>query len=236
MQRLSVGRGGPRDLAALRDGLRAGAELALVLRAASAGGNALAPPPAQLATLAEALSGHDELVTLYAAALADELPLLARDGGFVRAGWRTELDEQRSLRDDGRRMVAALEAKYRTATGVASLKIRHNNVLGYHIEITAASLRGFDPRQHDFIHRQSMANAMRFSTGELAELESKIVHAGDRALALELKMFEDLVGETIARQVDFALVGPRALIWLPSASTVSWTMSCPAADFAALIS
>jgi DNA mismatch repair protein MutS len=220
LQRLSLGRGGPRDLAALRDGLRAGGELAHVLRGAAAGGNSLAPPPAQLMALAHALGGHDELVALYAAALSDELPLLARDGGFVRPGWRAELDEQRSLRDDGRRMVAALEAKYRAATGVASLKIRHNNVLGYHIEITAASLRGFDPKQHDFIHRQSMASATRFTTVELGEFEGKIGRAADAALALELSVFDELVKACVERAGPIAAAA-RALAELDVAAALA---------------
>ncbi len=134
LQRLSVGRGGPRDLAALRDGLESGETLAESLKAEP---EALAPPPAPLAGIVADCSGHKATVAALAEALADEPPLMTRDGGFVRQGYRTELDEQRTLRDDSRKTVAALEAKYRTSTGVPSLKIRHNNMIGYHIEVTA---------------------------------------------------------------------------------------------------
>ncbi|HKV15052.1 MAG TPA: DNA mismatch repair protein MutS, partial [Reyranella sp.] len=134
LQRLSVGRGGPRDLAALRDGLDSADALAAVLGAEP---EALSPPPAPLAALVVDLSDHRPLIQSLAAALADEPPLLTRDGGFIKTGYRPELDEQRILRDDSRKTVAALEAKYRSASGVSSLKIRHNNMIGYHIEVTA---------------------------------------------------------------------------------------------------
>src|SRR5690606_20776590 len=97
----------------------------------------------------------------------------------------------------------ALETRLKTETGISALKIRHNNVSGYYIEVTPQHAEKLKGDAH-FIHRQSMANAVRFSTGELAELESKIVHAGDRALALELKLFDDLVGETVARAEPIA--------------------------------
>ena len=220
LQRLSVGRGGPRDLAALRDGLRAGGALALHLREPPGRRSGLTAPPPQLAELATALENHDECVTLYAMALADELPLLARDGGFVRVGWRAELDEQRALRDDGRRLVAALEAKYRAATGIASLKIRHNNVLGYHIEVTAANLKGFEPAQHGFAHRQAMSNATRYSSVELGELESRIARAADAALELELAVFDELVRAALAHTEAIAAAA-QALAELDVASALA---------------
>ena len=120
------------------------------------------PPPAPLAAIVAAASNHRALIDALAAALADEPPLLARDGGFIRAGYRAELDEQRTLRDDSRKTVAALEAKYRTATGVASLKIRHNNMIGYHIEVTATHADKLDLAALGFTRRQSMSNATRF--------------------------------------------------------------------------
>src|SRR5690606_36585673 len=110
-------------------------------------------------------------------ALADELPLLKRDGGFVRAGYDAELDEMRALRDQSRRVIAAMERDLVDETGVRALKIRHNNVLGYYIEVTAGNagaLTGSDAAKARFIHRQTMASAMRFTTTELAEIESKI--------------------------------------------------------------
>nr|WP_231712482.1 DNA mismatch repair protein MutS [Vineibacter terrae] len=215
LQRLSVGRGGPRDLAGLRDGLRQGSGIAELLDAAPA----LHRPP-QLADLAAALSGHAALVDVLAAALADELPLLVRDGGFIRPGHAAELDELRTLRDDSRKTIAGLEAKYRAATGVASLKIRHNNVIGYHIEITQTNLGKLDPTAHGFIHRQTMASATRYATVELSELEARIGRAADAALQLELKLFDGLVRAVLERATAVAAAA-QALAALDVASALA---------------
>ena len=214
LQRLSVGRGGPRDLLALRDGLDSAEALALLLGAEP---EALAPPPAPLGELVKAATGNRALIQSFTAALADEPPLLARDGAFIRAGYRPELDEQRTLRDDSRKTVAALESKYRTAAGVATLKIRHNNMIGYHIEVTATHADKLDLAALGFTRRQSMSNATRFSTAELADLETRIGRAADQALAIELSIFEALVGEALA--VSVAIVGAgRALAALDVAA------------------
>src|SRR6185312_16879645 len=109
----------------------------------------------------------------------------------IAQGYSDKLDELRKLRDESRQLIAGLQTKYAGETKAPSLKIRHNNVLGYYIEVTPTHA---DKLRQGFIHRQSMANAMRFSTVELGELESKIASAADRAVALELKFFEDLVG------------------------------------------
>jgi DNA mismatch repair protein MutS len=198
LSRLTAGRGGPRDLAAIRDGLAATAHF----RALVASRNITEMPALLQLALAD-LGHHDALVGRLARALREELPLLTRDGGFIAQEYHAELDELRGLKEDSRSLIVALETRLKSETGIGALKIRHNNVIGYYIEIApqhAEKLKG-DAR---FIHRQSMANAMRFSTGELAELESKIVHAGDRALALELKLFEDLVAEAIGHQEPIA--------------------------------
>jgi DNA mismatch repair protein MutS len=217
LQRLSVGRGGPRDLAALRDGLDSADALAAVLGAEP---EALSPPPAPLAGIVTALSNHRPLIRSLAAALADEPPLLARDGGFVRPGYRAELDEQRTLRDDSRKTVAALEAKYRSTAGVPSLKVRHNNMIGYHIEVTATHADKLDLAALGFTRRQSMANATRFSTAELADLETRIGRAADQALALELSIFEALVAEATALSTAIAAAG-RALATLDVAAALA---------------
>jgi DNA mismatch repair protein MutS len=195
LSRLALGRGGPRDLAALRDGL---AETETLRKALAQ--PMLPPLPKGLHLAQRGLGQHPALVERLARALADDLPLLARDGGFVRAGYSAALDEQAKLRSEGRQLVAALEARYRAATDIASLKIRHNNVLGYFIEVTAAQA-GKLPKEAGsaFIQRQSMANATRYTTVELSELEEKIARAADKALALELALFDDLVKEAIAR-------------------------------------
>ncbi|WP_303982548.1 DNA mismatch repair protein MutS [Dongia mobilis] len=207
LSRLTAGRGGPRDLAAIRDGLLATADFRALIEK-----QRLAPIPALLQAANADLGHHADLVERLGRALAEELPLLNRDGGFIAKGYHAELDEYRGLKEDSRTLILELEARLKTETGISGLKVRHNNVIGYYIEITplhAEKLKG-DAR---FIHRQSMANAMRFSTGELAELESKIVHAGDRALALELRLFDDLVTEVIGRQEMIAkAAGALALI------------------------
>jgi DNA mismatch repair protein MutS len=192
LARLALGRGGPRDLGALRDGL----EVAGRLSALIGGGGALDPPPAEIAQAAVALdiaasADLSALSELLAQGLATDLPVLARDGGFVAAGVRPELDQARALRDDSRRVVAALEARLAGESGVA-LKIRHNAVLGYFVETTAKAAEPLmkPPLNATFIHRQTMANQVRFTTVELAELDARIAQAGERALAIELETFE----------------------------------------------
>jgi DNA mismatch repair protein MutS len=180
----------------------------------------LAPPPAPLAGIVVACSEHRPLIAALAEALADEPPLFARDGGFIRQGYRTELDEQRTLRDDSRKTVAALEAKYRTSTGVPSLKIRHNNMIGYHIEVTATHADKLDLGKLGFTRRQSMANATRFSTAELADLETRIGRAADRALALELAIFDELVAKAMEVSANVAAAG-RALASLDVAAALA---------------
>ncbi len=207
LSRLTLGRGGPRDLAAVRDGLTQ----APVLRA---GVNDLAkgllPAPPQVAADLAALGHHDALVERLTRALAPELPLLARDGGFIARGYDERLDELLTLRDESRKLIAGLQTKYVDLSGVSALKIRHNNVLGYYIETPAKPGEKMvdDARAAGaaavFIHRQSMANAMRFTTIELSELEDRIRSAADKALALELALFAALVGEVIARADEIA--------------------------------
>ncbi len=181
LSRLVVGRGGPRDLVALAAGLAAAHGLSDRLR----------PAEPALAALAEGIADTSGLVARLEQLLEPAPPLQARDGGFIRADAVAELDELRTLRDQGRRHIAALEARYRETTGIASLKIRHNNMLGYFIEVTATHA-GKVP--DDFRRRQGMVNAQRFGTDELADLERRIASAADRALALELELFEELRG------------------------------------------
>ena len=196
MTRLSLGRGGPRDLAALRQSLGETAALREML--AEPG---LVPLPERLAAARRGLGEHGVLVDRLGRALADELPLFARDGGFIAAGYSDELDEWRRLRDESRRMIAALQARYAAETAVAALKIRHNNVIGYYIEVSANHAGKLGP---EFIHRQTMAGAQRYTTAELADLETKIASAAERALALELRLYDDLVGEVMARRAEIA--------------------------------
>ena len=188
LARLSVGRGGPRDLAGLRDGILA-ADQALDLLAQ------LDAPPAEIAAVMTALRRPSrDLAQEFSRALSEQLPLIKRDGGFVREGYEAALDESRNLRDASRLVVAAMQARYAEDTGIKTLKIRHNNVLGYFVEVTAqhGDKLFATPLNATFIHRQTLAGQVRFTTSELGEIEAKIANAGERALNLELEIFERL--------------------------------------------
>jgi DNA mismatch repair protein MutS len=194
LTRLVMGRGGPRDLSAIRDGIAAAADLAVLL-------DALADKPVELTNAVTALRKPDPAIAReLAAALADELPLFKRDGGFVRGGYVPALDESRALRDESRKVIAQLQANYSDQTGVKSLKIRHNNVLGYFVEVTAQNGDKLmsAPLNATFIHRQTLAGQVRFTTTELGELEAKISNAADRALGMELEAFDKLLAQVIA--------------------------------------
>jgi DNA mismatch repair protein MutS len=191
LSRLALGRGGPRDLGALRHGLRTGLELNGLFAAAREPLNA---PPAEIAEALAALSlgpALKELLDDLGRGLGDELPFLARDGGFVAAGYRPELDQARALRDDSRKVVAALEVEVQAQAGVP-LKVKHNAVLGYFLETTAKQAEPLmkPPLNATFIHRQTLANQVRFTTVELADLDARIAQAAERALAMEVETFE----------------------------------------------
>lgn len=198
LARLSVGRGGPRDLASLRDGILA-ADQALELLAQ------LSNPPAEVSTVMAALQRPSrDLAREFSRALSEQLPLIKRDGGFVREGYEAALDESRNLRDASRLVVAAMQARYAEDTGIKTLKIRHNNVLGYFVEVTAqhGDKLFAPPLNATFIHRQTLAGQIRFTTSELGEIEAKIANAGERALNLELDIFERLSAMALAASDD----------------------------------
>jgi DNA mismatch repair protein MutS len=195
LSRLTVGRGGPRDLAAVRDALIAATRMRAILAAAQF---PVLPPVVESA--ARALGEETALIERLERALASDLPILLRDGGFIASGYDAALDEQRTLRDGGRRLVAELQGRYVGETGITGLKIRHNNVLGYYIEVTATQASKLQTgAESPFMHRQTMAGAMRFTTVELGELEDKINRAAERALARELALFDDLSSAIAAR-------------------------------------
>ncbi len=185
LSRLSLGRGGPRDLLAIRIGLAAAGQIR----------QRLASSASPLAASGQTIEGRPELVARLEAALVPEPPFLARDGGFIAQGFQIELDRLRTLRDQARRHIAALEARTQQETGIGSLKIRHNNLLGYYIEVTATHLAKVPAH---FVQRQSMAGATRYSIAELAELESQIASAAERALTLELELFDELCRAVLA--------------------------------------
>jgi DNA mismatch repair protein MutS len=186
--RISLGRGGPRDLAAVRD----------ALACAAAARAALAPPlPALLAESRAALEAAPELASLLTAALADPVPARLEEGGAIRAGFDAELDAERALRDDTRGALARLQLDYAQRYGVASLKIRHHAQLGYVIEAPSVAVEKLSAHP-DLTLRQGMANGARFSNPELAELNRRIVEAADRAAARERAVFAHLVRATLA--------------------------------------
>jgi DNA mismatch repair protein MutS len=178
LSRLSLDRGGPRDLAAIRSALEQAAAIAALCTDPDL--------PPLLRDAAGDLTGFDGLCALLDAALVADPPLMARDGGFIAAGYDPELDEARTLRDEGRSVIARLQKKYADHTSVASLKIKHNNVLGYFIETTAthADRMRAAPLSETYIHRQTTANQVRFTTVELSEIETRILNAGNHALEI----------------------------------------------------
>jgi DNA mismatch repair protein MutS len=191
--RLSVARGGPRDLANLRDGVKAARALRDQLNGEALKGEARAA----IDTLTQNIAAVSRLSDRLEFLLVEEPPYLARDGGFIRAGAHAPLDELRALRDESRRVIAGLESRYRTASGVSQLKIKHNGVLGYFIEVTQqhADKLMAGPKNGSgelFRHRQTMAGAVRFSTDELATLASRISEAAEQALALEAGLFDQM--------------------------------------------
>ena len=211
LSRLSLGRGGPRDLAAIRDGLAAGRAMALALGKALQGDEFASHKDLQ--ALAGALGGDgdegfSQILHELKKALGPELPMLARDGGFIAQGYDPSLDETRSLRDNAKRVILALEDKYRRKAGVKNLKIKHNNVLGYFVDVSANNapplMQG--PLAEFFIHRQTLANAVRFTSVELSELDGKITRARDAALVAEMALFEKLVQKITANAVMLGAV------------------------------
>ena len=220
LSRLGLERGGPRDLACLRDALAEVPAMRLALAQATTRG---IEPPEGIARCAADLGQHDGLVERLASALAGELPLFTRDGGFIAKGYAPHLDEQRQLRDESRRLVAGLEASYREETSVASLKIRHNNVLGWFIEVTAIhaeKLMALTGDAGPFIHRQTLVSGTRFTTVALSELEDKIARAGERALAIEYELFEELLAGCLA-EAEAIATAARAMAALDVASSLA---------------
>jgi len=223
LTRLALGRGGPRDLAQLRDGLYAGDRAA----ARCLGLADEAPREVADACAALTLSAHAASATLAQTldrALAPELPLLARDGGFLAAGYDAVLDEARALRDDSRKVIAALQASYAEETGIAGLKLKHNNVLGYHIDATTKQAEALmsPPLNARYIHRQTNAGSIRFTTTELAELDAKIARAGGAALARELALFKEFASQAASNETAIRAAAEALAILDVAAGLAEW--------------
>jgi DNA mismatch repair protein MutS len=191
LSRLGLDRGGPRDLAAIRSGLTQAGDIAGVL--------ADAELPALVQRAAGTLTGHDALLDVLDQALVAEPPLMARDGGFIAPGFDEELDDLRKLRDEGRGVIAGMQQDYARDTGISSLKIKHNNVLGYFVEVTAthAGKMLSPPLSETFKHRQTTANQVRFTTPDLSEMETRILNAGGRAQEIEKRLYESLKAQVL---------------------------------------
>ncbi|MDG1789527.1 MAG: DNA mismatch repair protein MutS [Paracoccaceae bacterium] len=207
LSRLALDRGGPRDLAAIRTGVGQAMDLAQ--------GCASSVLPAALQTAVSDLQGHETLVTLLETALTEEPPLLLRDGNFIAQGYDPDLDETRRLRNEGRSVIAGLQQEYSVQTAIQSLKIKHNNVLGYFIETTATHAEKMlsPPLSDLFIHRQTTANQVRFTTVALSELETKILNAANHAQDIEQRHFDDLRAAVLAQAAQISLAAQAFAIF-----------------------
>lgn len=216
LARLSLERGGPRDLAAVRDTLGQTLHLYRLLTSKS-------PLPQGLTDALGALKtwgSHHPLVNQLERALAEKLPMLAREGDFIARGYAPKLDELRLMRDESRLHIAKLQADYTQRTGVSGLKIKHNNVIGYYIEVTSNNADKLLSDKTQFIHRQTMANAARFTTVDLSDLERQISEAAEKALALELELFGVLTQEVLGQGEAIAATA-RALAEIDVATALA---------------
>ncbi|WP_293880336.1 DNA mismatch repair protein MutS [Sphingomonas sp.] len=194
LARLSAARGSPRDLAHLRDGLAKAWELSERLCR-------IDQPPALLANLLPRLSGHSALIDELTRAIVENPSIDAAQGNYIAPGYDAGLDELRDAGGMGRREIATLEARFRRATGIATLRIRHNGVLGYHIEVPARSADPLMVVGSGFTHRQTLAGVVRFNAPELHEIALKVTQAGAHALAAEAAHFEELTARALASAV-----------------------------------
>ena len=216
LSRLTLGRGGPRDLAAIREALTQGTGIRSDVEKGD-----LAALPSDVTAAVQDLGEHGILIDRLSRGLASDLPFLARDGGMIAAGYSAELDELKALRDNSRKLIAGLQSKYADACGISSLKIKHNNVLGYFIETTPTHADKVPAgAEGPFIHRQTLASALRYTTVELSELEQEIGSAAERALAVEIRLYDDLVSEVVGRAEEIARTA-RALAEIDVAAALA---------------
>ncbi|MCI5049168.1 MAG: DNA mismatch repair protein MutS [Rickettsiales bacterium] len=207
LSRLCLGRGGPRDMQAIGKGLAQAVQIKSLIQNQQQDPDFAASVPASVNGWIEEFANHEALIDTLKAALADELPLMARDGGFIRKDYRADLDELRNLRDESKQIIATMQKRYADDTGISTLKIKFNNVLGYFIDVTASHESKVP---EFFIHRQTLANNLRYTTTELNDVARKIHEAADKSLQLELQLFEELL-ERIKSQADEITKAARAL-------------------------
>ena len=228
LSRISLDRAGPRDLVAIRNGLRQSSIISKILSNFTL--------PELLVEKSAVFPEQDQFLELLTDALVDEPPILARDGGFIREGFDPKLDEARRLRNEGKKIIAEMQMGYVKTSGIQSLKIKHNNVLGYFIETPATHAERMlsPPLSENFIHRQTTANQVRFSTVELSEIETKILNASSHSLDIEKKTFKDLCaslleyGQSIANVANYLSEIDLAVAFSVLAKNESWVK--PAVD------
>ena len=198
LSRLSVGRGGPRDLFALATAIEKVEQISKLIEP-----SLTTSSPSLLINIKKVVNEPYSLSVKIKNALAENLPLLTREGQFIRAGFNSKLDSLRNLRDESRRHIAFLQHEYSESTGISSLKVKHNNVLGYHIEVRSNHADKLMSKEQ-FIHRQTTAQALRFTTTALADLERQLATSGERALAIETEIFESMVEEMLNCQISIS--------------------------------
>lgn len=205
VSRLSLGRGGPRDLANIKTTLSVIPQLKTLLAGfnQTAGASVEQELPAAVAAIMKRLGFHETMVDTFNRALDEELPLLARDGGFIRPGYYPPLDAVKEMKEDSHKLILELQNKYAEAVNIPNLKIKYNNVIGYFIEVQSKFATEMLENK-DFIHRQSVLNAARFTTVELTELENGIRGAAEKSLAMELELFDNMVKEVLAASDDIS--------------------------------
>lgn len=213
LSRVCMGKAGPRDLASIRNGL---AESLILSEILEYSGIEL---PSGIISYLSGLGSHDVLVAKLREALREEVSVsLARDGGYIADGYHSKLDEMRALRDNGQSKIVDLREKYRAETGVNALKITHNNVLGFFVEVTP--LHSGKITDEKFIHRQTLANAVRYTTLELRQLESDILNARENALRLEMMLFEELV-EDIKKSAETIYLAAQSIAGIDAMSALA---------------
>ncbi|CAN2140961.1 DNA mismatch repair protein MutS [Wolbachia pipientis] len=222
LSRLILGRGSPKDMNLLKIGLGKTLELSEFLCKIESGENGSLPQqyviqteiqPAsragitvksdesELSTIHKSLGNHKDLFELLNSAILDNNLSSVKEGGFIHSKYNSELSELSYILNNSNKLVTKLRESYRDLTGIAALKILHNNILGYYVEVSANHKITSDI----FIHRQSLANSMRYTTNELKELENKILTARDAAIGLEMKIFSELCSEVAKESEKIAL-------------------------------
>ncbi len=214
VSRLSIGRGGPRDLTSLAKGLGLSHDLFASITDRN--------PPTSLSAAISELPSHDEFVARIDQAMISDPPILARDGDFIRCDYSSDLKKERQLRDNGRSFITQLQQKYVQQTAISALKIKHNNILGYFVETTArhADKMMSPPLCELFFHRQTTASLVRFSTSELVDTESRVLNAAERAFAIELQIFNELV-QTVVNQATAITITAQTVAEVDLASSLA---------------